>query len=134
MAEYLHLYTGATAGKADGTEISAGRTFLTPVSVDMNGAAAVVVVPIGVRCDTGYKATGVDITTDTYKNDAWTGVADARYKFSTDGTEANAAESISLDNVGTTNTIIYLHSYTTNEAAGVDKSTGIKVSGTIVAG
>ena len=56
---HLRVYTGGTPGLADGTEIEPGTNY-----IDASGLYPYteLVIPICLRCDPGFNATGVTIT------------------------------------------------------------------------
>lgn len=128
----IRLYTGATAGAADGTEVSNGRTFLTPIEASLNaGESESKIIPVGVRGDSGYTYTDVTITTDIYSDTAaaYTGTTDSMVQFSINADGSDAAEVLSLDSISTTNTIFYIViTSSTLQNPSINKATAIKVS------
>lgn len=128
----LHLYTGATAGGTDGTEISDNRSFLTPIDVTVNaGESESKTIAVAIRSDTGIKCTNVSITTDIYDsaNNAWTGNKDSMVMFSLAESGAGASNVLKLDAVTDTNTIIYVVISTNSlQSPGINKNTSIRVN------
>ena len=63
----LGIYTGnPTAGGVDGTAVSAGGTYTSPVHFDLNALAnPVQVQKLAIRTETGYSTTGTTTISDS---------------------------------------------------------------------
>ena len=128
----LHLYTNASAGLKDGTEVSDSRTFLTPVDVTVNaGSNETKIVAVGLRANENIKCTDVTITTDIYdeNTNSYTGNTDSMINFSLAETGLDASEVLQLDTVTDTNTIIYIVISTSSlQNPGVNKNTSVRIN------
>lgn len=133
----IGLYTGATEGLQDGTLISNGRTFLTPVEVTINaGKNEQKIIPLGIRGEAGYTFTDVLITTNVYSEDAgsWTGNSDSTISFSTSSTGEEAESDLIIESVSTTNSIIYMViSSSSLQSPEINKLTSIEINYTATA-
>ena len=128
----IGLYTGATEGAMDGTLISNGRTFLTPVDITINaGENEQKIIPLGIRCESGYTFSDVSITTNVYSEDAgsWTGVSDGTISFSNSSTGEEAESALDIESISTTNTIIYMVVSSSNlQTPAINKLTSIEIN------
>ena len=133
----IGLYTGATEGAMDGTLISNGRTFLTPVDVTINaGEDEQKIIPLGIRCESGYTFSDVSITTNVYSEGtgSWTGVPDGTISFSNSSTGEEAESALDIESISTTNTIIYMVVSSSNlQTPAINKLTSIEINYTATA-
>ena len=137
MAKHLHLYmNNPTAGSTDGTEISSGDESLPlSLTLDANQSEAKA-VKVAVRCDTGYLIEGdTEIYFEGTNASKWQVAPDSGY------TDAAAAltyglwnSSLTLSNVGATNTVFWVKATSTNgEAPQNDRTVDLIADGLVIA-
>ena len=135
MAELLHIYmNNPTEGGKDGTEVSSG-TELSPISVLLDaGKGEQKAVKCAVRCESDFHIDGVlTIKFVGDHADKWKAAMDNKYTAETVLESAEWKDSISLSNVGDTNTVFWVKALsTTDEVPQQDSSVDIQAEGLLV--
>ena len=135
MAELLHIYmNNPTEGSKDGTEVSSG-TELAPISVLLDaGKGEQKAVKCAVRCESGFHIDGA-LTVKFVGDhaDRWKATTDNKYTAETALESAEWKDSISLSNVGDTNTVFWVKALSSaDEPPQQDVSVDIQAEGLLV--
>ena len=135
MAELLHIYmNNPTEGGKDGTEVSSG-TELAPISVLLDaGKGEQKAVKCAVRCESGFhidRELTIKFVGD--HADKWKAGINNGYTTETALESAEWKDSISLSNVGDTNTVFWVKTISTaDEKPQQDTSVDIQAEGLLV--
>lgn len=117
-----------TAGLTDGTAVSQDGSQSAPVSVTLDaGKAESQIIPLAIRCDSGYQTTGETVISFSGDNASkWSICA------TEDGTFSNSLSMLQI--IGNANIIFYVKcTSATTDAPQRDISTSITVTATLVA-
>lgn len=131
----INIYTNGTAGSTDGTKVSVDRSFLSAITANINaGSSETAIIPLAIRCDDGYNAAGVTITTDMYDEEsaAFTGVSNSMMLFSKNSDGSDASQSLRLGNIANVNVLVYLVITSSDvQTPGQDNNTAVKLTYTL---
>ena len=122
---YINLYQGnPTAGGTDGTVVSTGNDFSSPINFDLDAEQnETKIVPLALRTETGYKVTDCTVTDYNDTNNKIT------FCLTQDGTYS---ESITIPEITDTNVVFYVKAISSDdEPAQTDKNIKIRYYGSL---
>lgn len=128
--QYIAIFTGnPTAGGTDGAEVSQDGVMSTPVTAGIAVGGSDVIVPLAVRCASGYEADGnITVSVETKSGSNYSaGNEFVKVATSQNGSYGN---SITLSGVDDTNTLFYCK-LKANAAAGTYTSAALRLQGTV---
>lgn len=124
-SSYINLYQGnPTAGGTDGTVVSTGDDFSSPINFDLNAEEnESKVVPLALRTEAGYKVTDCTVTDYNDSNNKIT------FCLTQDG---EFTDSITIPEITDANVIFYIKATSSDdEPSQTDKSIKIRYYGSL---
>ena len=124
-SDYINVYkNNPTAGATDGTAVSQGGTFLSPIDFTLDASEnESKTVKLGIRTESGYVASGLSIADQNDTNDR------LKLCLTENGT---FADTLSIGSVSAVNTIFYARASSADtENPQTDRTASFKVSGVI---
>lgn len=138
MSKYLSIYKDSpTSGGTDGTQVSEGGTFTSPITANLDASKAEsTIVKLAARCASGYKTTtgGVTIKISGSHTDRYQLCYSSSYTGSDTPATSLFGDSCTLPQTADTNVVFWVMiSSTTDETPQNDTDDSLSVSAQIIA-